>query len=108
MTGGQFVLEARRRAGLSQRQVAARSGVSQPEIARIEAGLVSPSFARIIGIIRACGFDLAFRLVPLDEDAFTLAEQNLARTPDERLESLYAGLEFFEAGRRAREGSADE
>ncbi len=102
MTGGQFVLEARRRAGFSQRQVAARTGLSQPEIARIESGVVSPSFARIVQLVRACGFDLSMRLVGLDEDAFTLAEQNLERTPDQRLDALRAGLEIFEAGRRAR------
>jgi transcriptional regulator with XRE-family HTH domain len=102
MTGGQFVLEARRRAGLSQRQLASRSGLSQSEIARIESGVVAPSFQRVVQLVRTCGFDLSVRLVPLDEDAFTLAEQNLSRSPDERLEALLTGLELYEAGRAAR------
>lgn len=101
------MLEARRRAGLSQRQVASRTGLSQPQIARIESGVVSPSLARVVQIVRACGFDLSIRLVQLDEDAFTLAEQNLTRTPEERLDALLSGLEVYEAGRRARDEVAD-
>jgi transcriptional regulator with XRE-family HTH domain len=98
VTGGQFVLEARRRAGMSQRQLAGRVGLSQPEIARIESGVVAPSFERVVELVRACGFDLAVRLVPLDEDAYSLAEQNMNRSPDERLAGLLAGLELYEQG----------
>jgi transcriptional regulator with XRE-family HTH domain len=88
MTGGQLVREARRRAGLTQRQLAARAGVSQPTIARIEGGEVNPSLERIVELVRAAGFDLDIRVVPLDEDALALAEQNLSRTPEERLDAL--------------------
>ena len=88
MTGGQLVREARHRAGLTQRQLAARAGVSQPTIARIEGGEVSPSLERIVELVRAAGFDLDVRVVPLDEDALALAEQNLSRTPEERLDAL--------------------
>lgn len=102
VTGGQFVLEARRRAGLTQRQLAARAGLSQPSIARIESGAITPSFGRIVALVRACGFDLDVRVVSLDEDASTLAEQNEQRSPDERLDALLAGLEVYESGRRAR------
>lgn len=88
MTGGQLVREARHRAGLTQRQLAARAGVSQPTIARIEGGEVNPSLERIVELVRAAGFDLDIRVVPLDEDALALAEQNLSRTPEERLDAL--------------------
>jgi transcriptional regulator with XRE-family HTH domain len=105
MTGGQFVLEARRRAGMSQRELAGRVGLSQPEVARIESGVVAPSFGRVVELVRTCGFDLAIRLVPLDEDAFTLAEQNMDRSTDERLAGLIAGLELH--GRGAPGGGTD-
>lgn len=95
MTGGQLVREARRRAGMTQRQLASRAGVSQPTIARIESGEVSPSLERIVELVRASGFDLDIHVVPLDEDAFALAEQNLARTPDERLDALLGALELY-------------
>lgn len=96
------MLEARRRAGMTQRQLAARTGLSQPEIARIESGIVSPSLARVIELVRACGSDLAIRLVKLDEDAESLAQQNERRSADQRLDGLLAGLRFVEAGRTAR------
>jgi transcriptional regulator with XRE-family HTH domain len=102
MLGGQVVREARRRAGLTQRELAARTGTSQPAIARIEAGDSLPSLERVLRLVRACGFDLDVRVVPLDEDAWTLAEQGLRLTPDERLDRLLAGVELLEVGRRAR------
>ena len=87
---------------MTQRQLAARSGLSQPEIARIESGVVSPSFERVFGLVRACGFDLAIRLVKFDEDPETLGPQNERLSIDQRLDALLAGLRFVEAGRKAR------
>lgn len=89
-----MVREARRRAGLTQRQLAQRAGVTQPTVARIEAGEVAASLERIVELVRAAGFDLDIRVVPLDEDGFALAEQNLARSPDERLDALLSALEL--------------
>jgi transcriptional regulator with XRE-family HTH domain len=96
------VREARRRAGLTQRQLASRAGTTQAVIARAETGASAPSFQRVVELVRACGFDLDIRLVTLDEDTWTLAEQNRQASVEERLERLLAGLEFAEAGRRAR------
>ncbi len=102
---GQLVLEARRRSGLTQRALAARSGVSQPLIARIESGQVSPTFERVLQLVRACGLDLDVRLVALDEDAWTLVEEGASATPEERLARMLAGVDLLEAGRRAREAA---
>jgi transcriptional regulator with XRE-family HTH domain len=104
MDGGQFVREARRRAGMTQRQLAARAGVSQPLVARIEGGTVDPPFERLLELVRACGFDLEIHVVPLDEDAWTLVEQGAAATPDERLARMLAGVELLEAGREGAGG----
>jgi|SRR3990170_7736269 len=103
MKGGQFVREARRRAGMTQRQLAVRAGVSQPTVARIESGAANPSFERVVELVRACGLDLVVHVVPLDEDAWTLAQQNLRRSPDERVSEMLAALRFAETGRRAME-----
>ena len=92
---------------MTQRALASRAGSTQPAIARIEAGVVSPSLARVLALVRACGFDLDIRVVPLDEDAWALAEQNARLTPDERLDRLLAGLELYEAGKRSRQGEGD-
>lgn len=94
MYAAQFVREARLRAGLTQRVLASRAGVSQPLVARIESGRVQPSFERVLDLVRACGFDLEVRVVPLDEDAWTLAEQGARLDPDARLERLLAGVEL--------------
>ena len=102
---GQLVREARRRAGLSQRTLASRAGVSQPLVARIERGAVDASFERLQQLVRACGFDLEIHVVPLDEDAWTLAEEGVSLTPEQRLDRMLAGVELHEEGKRAREAS---
>ena len=62
------LLEARRRAGLTQEQVAARMGVSQPALARVESSLGSrkhsPSLATLHKYAAAVGCKLKFRLEP--------------------------------------------
>jgi hypothetical protein len=65
-------------------------------------GSVDPTFDRLLGLIRACGFDLDIRVVPLDEDAWTLAERGASASPDERLDRMLAGVDLLEAGREAR------
>jgi transcriptional regulator with XRE-family HTH domain len=103
MNSGQFVREARRRAGLSQRVLAARAGVSQPLVARIESGDVDPSFGRCLQLVRACGFDLDIHLTTLDEDAWTLVERGDAASPDERLDRMLAGIDLLRAGQEGRD-----
>jgi transcriptional regulator with XRE-family HTH domain len=49
---------ARRSAGLSQRQLAERSRVPQPTIARIEAGTQVPRVDTLDRLLRACGWEL--------------------------------------------------
>lgn len=102
MQSGHLLREARRRAGLTQRELAARAGTTQPAIARIESGASEPSLERLVRLVRTCGLDLDIHVVPLDEDAWTLAEQGQGLTPDERLDRLLSGVELLEAGRRAR------
>jgi transcriptional regulator with XRE-family HTH domain len=99
---GQFVREARRRSGRSQRTLAARAGVSQPLVARIESGSVDPSFGRLLQLVRACGFDLDIRVTPLDEDAWTLVERGATATPDQRLDRMLAGIDLLRAGSEER------
>ena len=94
MDSGQFLREARLRAGLTQQQVAERASVSQPTVARIERGDVQPTFERLLQLIRVCGFDLEIHVVPLDEDAWTLVEGGARLTPDERLARVLSGVDL--------------
>lgn len=58
---GSFVRDARRDAGLSQRQLAARAGTSQARISRIENGREDPSVRTLQRLLRACGRNLVLQ-----------------------------------------------
>ena len=57
-TAAAWVYGARRGAGLSQRELARRSGVPQPTIARVERGQQVPRVDTLVRILDACGFEL--------------------------------------------------
>jgi transcriptional regulator with XRE-family HTH domain len=59
------IQEARRKARLSQRQLAVRLGLQQSAIARWESGRVAPSYDAVLRLVRACGWDLALAPPPL-------------------------------------------
>jgi hypothetical protein len=88
MHGGELIREARKRAGLSQRGLAERLLTTQPVIARWETGGAAPSFRRVVDAIRACGLDLAVRVVTPDDDHALLIEENLRLAPAQRLARL--------------------
>ncbi|MEX0755357.1 MAG: helix-turn-helix transcriptional regulator [Actinomycetota bacterium] len=101
MKGAHLVREARRRAGLTQADLADRAGTTQSAIARLERGGSAPSLEHIVDLVRSCGLDLRVRLVDLDDDDWALARQNLALDPDERVERMLASVRFAQAGREA-------
>lgn len=77
---------ARRRAGLTQRELARRAGVPQPTVSRIERARVSPSFETLAPLIDACGMQLEVVDRPGDGVDRTLIRQRLAMTPTQRLQ----------------------
>jgi transcriptional regulator with XRE-family HTH domain len=89
---------------LSQRRLAEIAGVTQPTVARIESGVIQPTFERLLELVRACGLDLDVRVVPLDEDAWTVAQRGLPLTPDERLDRAVAAVDLMREGQALREG----
>lgn len=88
MNGGQLIRQARKRAGLTQRELAERLGTTQAAIARWEGGRTTPSFDRVVEAVRACGLDLATRIVTRDDQHEQLVEERLSISPGERLERL--------------------
>lgn len=88
MTGADLVREARKRAGLTQRQLAERAGTTQSAIARLESGRTSPSFDLVLRLVRLCGFRLDVALEPYDDSDVAQAEALLRLTVDERAERL--------------------
>lgn len=57
------MVQARKEQGLTQRELEARSGVKQPQIARMERGDVSPQVDTMLKVLAAMGMTLA--IVPL-------------------------------------------
>jgi transcriptional regulator with XRE-family HTH domain len=53
-----MVRYARRRAGLTQRQLAVKAGIPQESIARIERGRVDPRVGTLDRLLEACEFGL--------------------------------------------------
>jgi transcriptional regulator with XRE-family HTH domain len=101
MYGGQLVREARRRAGLTQTQLAERAGTTQSAIARLERGDVEPGFHRVIELVRAAGLDLRVGLVEYDDHDWSIAAQNLQISPARRVRNLKSFLESVERARAA-------
>lgn len=89
-TGADLMVEARRRAGLTQRELAERAGTTQSSIARWESARSEPSFANVIRLLRLCGFVLDVHLELYDDglrDDWSQAQRLLRLTPEERIES---------------------
>ncbi len=96
---------ARRRAGLTQRGLATRTGVAQPTIARIERGLAMPRVDTLDRLLAACGWCL--ETAPRGGAGVdrSLIRDLLRRTPEERLRLAAAdarGLRAFDAAVRTR------
>lgn len=83
--GGRLIREARRRAGVSQTELARRVGTTQSAIARLERGKTEPSLKRIKEILRALGLDLRVGIVPLDDSNWMDAKANLDLDVDARV-----------------------
>jgi transcriptional regulator with XRE-family HTH domain len=85
MVSANVLVEARRRANLTQRELAERAGVRQQEIARYERGRVTPSLERLRQLIAACGLELTFGLARADSSYDEAIASALAIPPAQRL-----------------------
>src|SRR5436309_9769497 len=94
MIGGELVREARKRAALTQAELADRASTTQSAIARLESGRTSPSLEQVERLLRLCGFQLIVELAPYDDSDIVQAESRLRRGPDERVAEMEAGLAF--------------
>ena len=84
MTSSSLLRYVRRKASLSQRELAKRAGTTQATISRIEEGLISPRFETLERLLDACGFEL--QAIPrrgegVDRGAI---RELLEATPEER------------------------
>lgn len=84
--GGQLIREARRRAGLTQSELAQRAGTAQPAIARWESGRTAVSLDDVVRLIRLCGFDIEFHIVDRDTSDLAQAARLAPLSGQERLD----------------------
>jgi transcriptional regulator with XRE-family HTH domain len=99
MRGGELIREARTRAGLTQSELSELTGRDRSVIARWEQGVISPPVESLLACVHACGFDLPFVLVPLDESVDAELGESLMLTPSDRVDRMLAAL-----GRKTRGG----
>ena len=102
---GGLLTSARVRAGLSQRELAARAGVAQSTVARIESGHADPAFSTLERLLAAAGLEMRVHLEPVDDHDAVLRAIDRLRSPEEQ-ERVAAGHRrnverFVEGGRRA-------
>lgn len=93
---GRILGDARREVGISQTQLAIRTGIAAPAISRIENGHESPSFERFARCMEALGFAPTVELRVLggsDADPTHLAAE-AGMTPSQRLASLFEWMRF--------------
>ena len=84
--GGDLIREARRRAGLTQQELAARADTAQPAIARWESGRTAVSFDDVIRLVRLCGLDIDLNLVIRDDSDAAQAARLAGLTGQERID----------------------
>jgi transcriptional regulator with XRE-family HTH domain len=108
MSPAVLVREARRKAKLTQAQLAERAGTTQPIVARLERGGGNPTIATLERALHASGYRLELRAVPtgtanVDED---LIRRQLALSPADRIRALDEQAAtvnmLVAAGRRSR------
>lgn len=112
MRGNHLIREGRRRAGLTQTELARRVGTTQSAIARLERGKGSPTLERISELLAACGFELQVHIVPEDRESWSQVQANAALPPADRVARslgavrLAEGLRSAGAAARARASTA--
>lgn len=91
MSGGQYIKEARLRAGLSQQMLAEFLNTSQSAIARWESGQRSPTFDVLTRAVRACGLELHVSLAAADREHEQWIREGLQKDPGALLDEMTEG-----------------
>jgi transcriptional regulator with XRE-family HTH domain len=98
MRSASLIREARLRAGLTQTELAERTGRDRSVVARWEQAVVAPSLETLLELIRACGFDLPLELMPYDDDRVARLQKNLLLSPERRVRRLLTAVEQDDSG----------
>jgi transcriptional regulator with XRE-family HTH domain len=85
MTSADVIYSARRRARLTQAELARRLALPQSQLSRWERGAVTPSFETLRQIVRACGLELTIGIANRDDSYALFVGRALDRSPAERI-----------------------
>jgi transcriptional regulator with XRE-family HTH domain len=88
MSARDLIVIARRRAGLSQRELADRLARPQATVARWESGAREPSFAAVQQVLKACGLQQLISVATYDDSDVALAHRQLTLPALERVAAL--------------------
>lgn len=102
MRADRVLRRARHQAGLSQRALAARAGVLQSTVGRIEIGAVDPRFETMTRLLRACGFDVEVAPALGEGVDRSQIRELLKLSPTERVARLTTEARFVRALDHAR------
>ena len=100
----QLIREARKRAGLTQAELARRVGTTQSVIARLERGATAPSLERVRALVEASGLELRVGISTVDDEDWAAVARNLTLTPEERWDKAVGSARFLQVGRAAMRG----
>jgi transcriptional regulator with XRE-family HTH domain len=95
---------ARRRARLTQRELAWRLSVPQSQVSRWERGAVTPSFDTLQRIVRGCGLELTWGIANRDDSYAFFIGRALDRSPAERVADAVEREREYAAIRAAARG----
>jgi transcriptional regulator with XRE-family HTH domain len=77
------------RRGLSQLELAEKTGRDRAQVARWERGVNIPSFENLRELLHACSYDLSTELIEYDTSEDDDLRPALQQTPQERLADLH-------------------
>ena len=101
MIARHLIRQARRRAGLTQAELAANAATTQSAVARWESGGATPSVETLQRIVEACGLELRYGLAPSGSTEWALAERNMVLDHEQRLDQLVRTVAFARDGQAA-------
>ncbi len=82
-----LISEARRRAGITQTELAERAGTTQPTVSAYENAKKLPTIPVLAELLSACGVELALGFSEPDTQRESAQEAALARSVDDRIKT---------------------
>ncbi|MDD6675368.1 MAG: helix-turn-helix transcriptional regulator [Lactimicrobium massiliense] len=63
----QALIDARHQAGLTQKELARRTGIAQPDISKLEHGNANPSVRTLLRLAKGMGMQLKIEFIPVKQ-----------------------------------------